>query len=537
MRVPRLTAETYRLLQDVFGLRKRLGKTAGAPDPRLPLIEAVAASGELAAIPSLLELLVDRSPDVSAAVADSIQRLMSQVRPRDLLALDEHVRVGDSWSYLGGWNGIRPADVSTLAGSGAARSSVLGLVSFHRSGHVREAAVRQLDLIDDGSELPFLLLRLNDWVANVQAFAEAAVRRRLVPGYLGHFVHSAFLVLRLQDQSRGNHRDMIGWMMTQLVRPEYETLLADLLRSDCREIARRSFRAVLEIEGEHQRRLVDSALDPTDVVNRFLAAQWIRQHGDREALGALLSRMQQDRYMSVRREVLLARVERQPETAVGHLERALMDRSAAMRELSRFYLAKFGQPAQPTRYRAALAERIEIAICLAGLGEIGEVCDLPLIVPFMRNGTVATRTAAVRAAGRIDAALVREDLLAGLSDPSKRVAQAAAEGLQRCLGEVEADALWGVLCSAPQHGRVAALSLLDKLGGWTAMPYLIRLAADADENLALRARGLIERQYNRLYMQPGQADRQKVLIALGEVRTNLPIDFLAVFEPWFRLRL
>ena len=160
MRQP--TERTAALLRELSTLRSRFGWIVTWEDRRVSLIELVTATEDVAAIPSLLNLLFDRSTAVSSATSNGLAKLVDSVPPRELPNLDEEVRSASYWENVEEWNRLRPAEVVQLAMSQESRSSILGLASFHRNGHVREVAVRQLDLIEDGTELQFLLIRLND---------------------------------------------------------------------------------------------------------------------------------------------------------------------------------------------------------------------------------------------------------------------------------------------------------------------------------------------------------------------------------------
>jgi hypothetical protein len=83
---------------------------------------------------------------------------------------------------------------------------VIALASMHKSGFVRERAVRLLAGRRDGGELPLLLVRVNDWVAPVREAAGAAVRARLQPAYAVHFVRCLTLVEDLGGERRASHQ-------------------------------------------------------------------------------------------------------------------------------------------------------------------------------------------------------------------------------------------------------------------------------------------------------------------------------------------
>lgn len=72
---------------------------------------------------------------------------------------------------------IRPEQVQSIARDEATRTAVLGVLSNHHNGYVREEAVRLLSQVTDGSELPYLLVRQNDWVAPISVPHPTGCRR------------------------------------------------------------------------------------------------------------------------------------------------------------------------------------------------------------------------------------------------------------------------------------------------------------------------------------------------------------------------
>ena len=95
-------------------------------------------------------------------------------------------------------------DLGWLSADDQDSAFVLGLTSFHPDGYLREKALHALAARHSGIEIPFILLRLNDWVKEIRTVAREAFDERLTPEYAVHFVMNLPLVLRLKDWERGN---------------------------------------------------------------------------------------------------------------------------------------------------------------------------------------------------------------------------------------------------------------------------------------------------------------------------------------------
>ena len=204
------------------------------------------------------------------------------------------VRRGVGSSGMHG-NGLTPADVHGLITEEPTRTSVLGLLSFHRNGYVRHEAVRLLAQSHDASELPYLLIRQNDWVEPIRADARRAVQARLDEGHLSDFVTNLSLVIHLLAFQRQDHGDVVRRVIGMLVQPQHDKLLTRAIRSPAPMVRRGVVRLALDSEGEHRPRVVELALSSTDGVIRLWGSRHVRPCFSGKALEGILGSLRRDR--------------------------------------------------------------------------------------------------------------------------------------------------------------------------------------------------------------------------------------------------
>ena len=178
----RLSPAAQALLQEiVMASSAPIGRT----DRLIAAIEQMAACQEPAFIPALVSFLLDEDTSIVCSAETAIATLYAALPASHLPALDEAMRSYGGYLYpvkwMLRWQNIPPEQVNTLIRADPQSCVLLlGLACCHASGYVRRNAVACLDQqVRTGTELPFLLLRLNDWVAPVRLRAEAAVRQRL----------------------------------------------------------------------------------------------------------------------------------------------------------------------------------------------------------------------------------------------------------------------------------------------------------------------------------------------------------------------
>ena len=118
----------------------------------------------------------DDASETADAALQALSQLWSAATARQYSQLDQELRAGGVWSPVarGAWWQLSlAAALGGLPASGDLRTVGLGVLACHPSGHIREAAVRELVGAPLGASLPFVLIRANDWVRQVRVIAYA----------------------------------------------------------------------------------------------------------------------------------------------------------------------------------------------------------------------------------------------------------------------------------------------------------------------------------------------------------------------------
>ncbi len=177
-------------------------------DKTRAVLRRLAATGEIAVIPQIVGFLLDGDNTIVAAAVAALQALFARVSLAQLPVFDESMRLHDPCygPVSGGerWHQLPPVQVNAFVNDDPAISALLlGLAGCHRSGYVRQNAVACLDQhVHSGDELPFLLLRLGDWVPAVRIQAKAAISRRLDFSQREYYLACLPLVARLRERKR-----------------------------------------------------------------------------------------------------------------------------------------------------------------------------------------------------------------------------------------------------------------------------------------------------------------------------------------------
>jgi HEAT repeat protein len=518
--------------------------------PRPAAVRLVADVGGPAAIPVLVELAAGPDPAIRAAALDAAGRLLAAVPPERLRRLGAEVRrrwprTGRAGAGTGGgWVRVEPgagaavllADPAPgdaappLAGAagGASPGSPAGvavdrsdavarlppaadvLSAMHPDGRVREQAVRRLDDAGDVAALAHLLVATTDRVVQVRRAAHAAVARRLEPGHAPGPALAAHLALIEQLATSERAGTVLAWAARLLERPEHRHHVVGALGAGDLAARRAAARMLAATPWDDPAVVLDAALGQDDAVAAATVADAALARLDGDELRRLLRRLLGQPQAGLRQRALRALVARFPGEASETLERALLDRQAAVRTTAQRLLRAQGADVAG-RYRTALGAppararqsgetgplapwRAGTAVALLGLGESGTGGDADLAGRWLADPDPALRQAAVRAVTRLNPDARLGELRAALGDPDPGVSRAARSGLghRRRVERAGPDLVWA-LCTSTRHGHVRrnCLSLLARLGRWQRLRFALLAAMDPQPDLAEAGRQLV----------------------------------------------
>lgn len=543
MNLKTISLSTREKLRKIRGGAGLWNRTLEGSLEQIDGLKELALSAEPAVIPEIADYLLSPDPDIRRVTRNVIHQLLAQVPPARLPDLDVRLReIGSRHPDWGnGWDVLEPESVAQVA-LGEEAVSILGLASFHANGRVREAAIRYLSEYRDGSELPYLLIRVNDWVAPVQELARQAVRARLRSDGAGQFLGNLHLVLRLEFCGRGEHASLVQDVGDMLRRPECRPhLLAGTVSRD-RSVRRACLRLAGDIPGEAGLSLLRAASTDSDPTIRFWSARRILAEVNLNDLPALATELAHDPWVPVRREALQAFGQRLPESATLLLMEALLDHHASIREVARFFLGRAPgfDAAAFYRQRMQATTSVQSVGLVKGLGETGSGRDVELIRPLLIAEEPRLRKAAIYGLSLLAPEEFVNEFGAAVGDNHPGVSNEATKALLPRVGLVEPGVLFGYLRDDPRElVRRNSLKLVMGLARWMSLPILLHTSCDGSP-LAIQASKFLQtwlQSTTRGYLRPTQsqvADARRALALVSrDLETKLHQD-VSTFLDEFR---
>ncbi len=523
MNLKTISASTWTILDRLHGKEGFWNRLLNGVGERTKALAELGACGEPAVIPEIADCLLATETEVKRAASHAVAGLLSIVPPIRLVELDSLIRVvGSHRSYREhSWRRMTPADLERVA-VGEHAISILGLASFHNDGHVRETAVRKLSEWNSGSELPFLLIRANDWARPVRTVAEKALRYRLTPGYAGHFIANLHLALRLEFCGRSEHAPLIQSIAALLRLPECRHHLEIGASSGDRATRRACLQMAAELDGPERFSILTAALTDSDGLMRLLACRHLLPDISTNELPKIVEALKRDPFMPVRKEAIQTLAQRAPEVATPLLLDALLDRHTSMRELSRFYLQKSCNFDAAAFYRERMTATNDgkLVGIIQGLGETGVADDIHRIRPFVEFTEARHRKAALYALSRIGPDTLLETFVTALADLHPGVSNEACKALLPRAHRLDPKPISALLQDTePVHVRRNALKLAFRLSKWTALPILLEVST-GESNVAVQARKFLYSwlySSTRAYPAPTESQRNVAKAAFARI--------------------
>lgn len=517
----KLSDNTVKLIDSLYAQRG-LVRSLVRPEQAEGLIREIAESRESAAIPDLLPILITGNTRLRSACAEAVYRLVQELKPAEFVRFDEYVRQGYSdWCVrCEPWYSIKPKDIALLVNWGEISVAVLGIASCHTNGHVREVALRELGKSDTGAELPFLLLRANDWVDVIRSSARALLSNRIRTDYLPHLLRWLPLILRLGKVGRSDHTEIIGSVRQVFESPAASGTLRSGFSSQDLFVARFCYERALNIDSANCLDVFQRAFHQRDPQIRLLAVRKLGALLPSAEWKEVLIKARNDAYMPVRREALHVYSNKYPAQADAEFQSALLDSNVAIREEAQYFFRKKGALDLREFYLQALATSSGARLCaaLSGLGETGAPQDAARLTGFISVASAKLRAACLRALAKLRQADHLEQCHLALADPSGKVVEEARRVLTRKAGSLSGQRLWEIYTGSPYpHGRQAALFLIARINKWDSITFLIQSLAEGEPFLSSLSHRYISRwfaRYNRTFPAPSAEQLARLRITL-----------------------
>ncbi len=523
----KLSSESEKETEDLYNLVRRPALFGGRRKT-VQLIEQLVYRDEPAVIPAVASGLFSSDNRIHDAASLGLKRLLSLVPSLELIRLNELLG-GYYYGYVSErWNEIKPKEVESFLLK-TNDVAVGNLLSLHKNGYVRHAAIRFLSGVESGDELRFLLIRQNDWVDSISDDAQTMVHRKITPEYLNHFADETNLIFHLLKCKRRDLSETGSKYVNLLIAPENRNQLQTAIGSCTKKTARLLVEYLLDRKGNHLADTIRFGIASNDEIIRTKSLKHAGDYLPQNECNDIADELMSDKFNLVRQEAYELKAKRSPSSSVDVWTRCLFDKSRTLRDAAMFYLRKANCDAAAI-YREKLLSVPNSLPALSGLVASGEKTDLEVFFSYLHSPFASRRAEAARGIGRVGSESDVLELQKLLLDESSRVVRAVHQQLQPIAKSIDSDFLFGLTKTCQSlAGKNAALRLLMEKGRWSSLSYLIRGLASQDHPLAKCSNELLNLTFssNRVFTQPSAVQRKQIQLAIDESQASIADVFLS----------
>lgn len=478
------------------------------------LIELLNDNIKLSAIPDTFQLLLSSDEKIRLQAAEVLNHIMSNISPTKLTKLDKIFRERSSYDWQYDWRNKNPKELLHPLMSEEEKVSILGLSSFHPNGYFREKAIIAISDLKTGGAVPYLLIRINDWVRPVRTTSKERLLRYITTEYTAYFVSNLPLVLRLKECSRAEHIDIVDAVVLIISNVESSHKLISGLQSADPKVRLACYKIILQTKVMDDRTIINHLIKDNNPYNRLFVLRNIRPEITKDEFLNISQLLLHDKFAQIRIFTLELLNSFLHEEAITILEKSLFDNNQSVRELSRYLLSKYNKYDFAAIYRDAIqkGERLYPSIC--GLGETGNINDSGIIFKFMDSDTVKIVKSSINALARLDIQGYKERILLFLNDDRAGVSKTARRVLSKEINAGDADDIYRIFQKATyNHVKINSCVLLCSLSKWNAIRYIIEFCADENQYISLLGQSALEGwrlRYNQSFTTPSSSQIKEI---------------------------
>lgn len=471
-----VSPETSDLLGQLHERRSWIERLRREDSGRLRILERVGESGEPAAIPWVLSDVFSTNQTQRQVASTVVGQLVKEIGPQDVVWFSEYIKSSFSgWhSSPSPWQDLHPSQLRELE---IEKVAILKVASCHGNGYVREASLEEMSkLKPNGALLPFMIIRLNDWVEAVRNKANWVFLETLqfLP-VLDILPCVALLPWMRQSEMRAQMKDATIALVAPLVKAEAFVARLEMCDSDHVAIRREGYRILCQVDG-HTMKLVDAAFsDPDPIVAGMILSQ-VAESNQLDPLKICESALRSP-HATIRAKALRRFRHIDSELANIWAKKHMFDYSPTVREAAR---EGKGRSLHNFAFEVGVKQLTESdargrAAALLGLSELGHnVADVrELLCQYRGDSSARVRASVLRGEIILGDEPSPDAIIMALSDPSPRVSRTAAF-IARKRRDLSVSELWRLVNSSElSHIRNNAFGVLIRMGKWKSLRIIL----------------------------------------------------------------
>lgn len=467
--------------------------------PPLPLIATSLKKGSLGDIPQLCIELLDENKVIAQEAASKITQLITHNYAKiNWSAFDQSCR------YI-----LPPERLKIFASpkwlahvqdcSSEEKAHIFGIISMNANGYLREEALNILTHLPTPAIIPYIILRLNDWVPPIRTQALIGCQHRLFTFHPTDLIRNFTLMRWLRLANRANLSPFQKGLYDYISAPNFRKEIFPYLRTA--SVKENLF--YWDLLKGHLTTSPD-LLTPCLTNKHPEVRCWLLNtlpHG--KHLQFIQEQLLQDSSIRVQYAALRSIPQQYRANYRPSFEKSLIHKSKKIREYSRFVLSSLEYHDFRNIYKNMLntTPPKDHPRALAGWCEVAIYDDLPPLQELLTHSHNKVRLTAFQAFARLEVTKNPDPYLVGIRDNNAKVRSICVKELQQ-MAYVVQEQMASLLQTPHPKIQPAALMVLSGLRPPEVLKYIFVALIIWDQSLKYVAWNALHRWYSRYYVRP-----------------------------------
>lgn len=479
----------------------------------------VLESGDQSQIPWIFCVFSEQHVASKQSAAHALSGVLERLDFYDIVRIDEQMRQTTSMEWRIDWRKFKIEDFFTPEMSYTERRAVIVFASFNPNGFIREKAVQLMK--DYDNTLPYIMLRQNDWVAQVRQAASISFKEKLEKLNEGELLTALPYAEKLRWSSRGSHGEFTRLFFGKLTSAEHEEDLRKGLLSANVKTRRMCINAIFESSYSN----IDLALkhlecEPDPFLRSILFRKLcLKKTPIMNAAQVLL----RDKFPLNRILALQYFREAGSENTRDIATILLLDRNASVRVLAREILKDDGRGFD---FRSFYLEALKghPVTAIAGLGETGCITDAQYIERYMDAHSIAVVRSTLVSLMRLDDIKYSGIVLDALNDSRIGIVKTAQQLILKYRIQ-DYDQIHKVFWNTPyEYTKIKCATILFTDSKWNSLIYMLEmLSCNTGRVQILAHQALLNWQvnFNRSFVQVSIKQKESIQLLLKNENNRL----------------
>ncbi len=469
---------------------------------KVQTLRSISEIGTPFTISSIFQFVFSGNKSISLEAAIAVRDLISKTK------LSQWTKLYPSFQYIN----ISESQLRKLRQfPSSLQIHLLGIASLNGNGYIRQEAVQALQSFTSPEKIPYIMLRLSDWVSQVRNVAEFAFSECLKKEYAEAFLSYVCIIdsmTRVERFDLSLIEDQITLFLTS--EDSVEHLQKALGHSDTR-VRLFCYRLLLR-KSLGDLCLIEKGARDTDSKVRSLVLQKLQDTPIEHKIKYFYIFLR-DPSPKICSAVMMSIPEAYWQEFRNIIVDNIFNKSASIRNTARFLLQKHEDFDFAVQYRKRIKAGLVSQGTLSGLAETGSEEDFDVLIRFTDYSRSKARAAALAGLHRLNPKLSIPLLIKALRDPAARVRRASCKILCK-YRHYDRNLVRQIFKDGAANSKITALRVLCDSLDWDSLEDIFLMIADKEECVRNAAWSIYVKWFQRRSVNNWVKPSRQVLYSL-----------------------